>query len=68
MEKTSKSDLLKPLHFTLESTVQKREKDIDRTLLYRGDVTLVSRCGIEVPTTTDIEDEELRDIIRRERG
>ncbi len=49
-------------------SVQKREKDIDRTVLYRGGVTLVSRCGIEVPTTTDIEDEELRDIIRLERG
>ncbi len=49
-------------------SVQKREKDIDRTVLYRRGVTLVSRCGIEVPTTTDIEDEDLRDIIRLERG
>ncbi len=36
----------------------------------RGSVTLAKRCGIEVPTTIDITDEELRDIIRlaREQG
>jgi hypothetical protein len=44
------------------ASVEKHEKKVGKTVSYRGSVTLVQRCGIEVPSTTDITDEELRDI------
>ena len=52
----------------IPGSVEKREKKIGKTASYRRGVTLVRRCGIEVPTTTDIEDDELRRIIRLERA
>ena len=52
----------------IPGSVQNYEKTSAKTVPYRRGVTLVTRCGIEVPTTTDITDDELRQIIRRERG
>ena len=51
---------------SLES-VEKHEKKVGSTVSYKG-VTLVQRCGIEVPSTTNIEDEQLRYIIELEQG
>jgi hypothetical protein len=48
-------------------SIEKHEKKVGKTVSYRGAVTLVQRCGIEVPTTTNIEDEQLRYIIDLER-
>ena len=52
----------------IPGSVKKHEKNAGKTVSYRRGVTLVTRCGIEVPTTTDIDDDELRQIIRLERG
>ena len=52
----------------IPGSVEKHGKKLGETVPYRRGVTLVTRCGIEVPTTTDIEDDELRYILRSERG
>ena len=52
----------------IPGSVEKHEKKAVDTASYRGGVTLTKRCGIEIPTTTDIDEDELRHIIRLERG
>ena len=52
----------------IPGSVEKHEKSDGETASCKGHVTLAKRCGIEVPTTTDIDDDELRQIIRLERG
>ena len=52
----------------IPESVQKHEKRGEKTVPHRRGVTLEKRCKVEVPTTTDIDDDELRRIIRLERG
>ena len=52
----------------IPGSVQKYEKTSVKTVPYRRGVALEKRCGVEVPTTTDITDDELRYIIRLESG
>ena len=52
----------------IPGSVEKHGKKLGETVPYRRGVTLVTRRGIEVPTTTDIDEDELRYIIRSERG
>ena len=53
---------------SIPGSVEKHENSAGKTAPYKGHVTLAKRCKIEIPTTTDIEDDELRRIIRLERG
>ena len=52
----------------IPGSVEKHEKSDGKTVPHRRGVTLEERCGIQVPTTTDIDDDALRYIIRLERG
>ena len=53
---------------SIPGSVEKHEKRGEGTASYKWHVTLTKRCGIEVPTTTDIDDNALRYILRLERG
>ena len=53
----------------IPESVKKHEKKHEKTAFYKGHATpLTRRCGIDVPMTAEIDDDELRQIIRLEGG
>ena len=67
-EKGVKKARKRHLGSALPARAEKGGKTLIKTVSYKSGIPLEKRCGVEVPTTTDIDDDELRRIIRLERG